>query len=272
MPLGTVAGVTVELAYAESGRGVPVVLLHAFPLSAAMWDFQREALSGACRVVTPDQRGFGGSPLGADPPSLDAAADDLVDLLDLLGLERVVLGGLSMGGYVAMSFRRRYPDRVAALVLADTKASADSDEGRATRERIATTVLDAGTVDVVADDLLPTLLGETSARDRPALVDRVRGMLGDASPDAVAWASRAMAARPDSYDVLAGADLPALVVVGEEDTLSPVPDAEAMVERLPRGSLVRLPGAGHLSAVEQPEAFTEVLRTFVEGLRGGGRR
>ena len=113
------------ISYNRTGSGEPLVLLHAFPLSSAMWMSQREELAASCRVITPDQRGFGGSPLGDDPPSLDAAADDVAALLDKLGLDRVVLGGLSMGGYVAMSFLRRHGDRVDALVLADSKATAD---------------------------------------------------------------------------------------------------------------------------------------------------
>src|SRR5579884_846254 len=117
----------VELYHRDAGSGTPVLLLHAFPLSSAMWLAQREALSGDYRVITPDQRGFGGSPLGEDEPSLDAAADDLAALLDGKDLDRVVLGGLSMGGYVAMAFLRRHPQRVAALVLADTRAGADGE-------------------------------------------------------------------------------------------------------------------------------------------------
>ena len=253
-----------ELAYREVGTGTPLVLLHAFPLSSAMWLAQREELADRCRVITPDQRGFGGTPLGDDPPSLDRCADDVVELLDRLGLERVVLGGLSMGGYVAMAFLRRYADRVAGLLLADTKATADPDAVRANRERIAVEVETDESSTVLVDDVLPTLLGSTTTSSRPLVAGRVRGLVQAAPAPAVAWAQRAMAARPESFDVLRSFAGPALVVVGEEDALSPPADAQAMAEALPHGQLARVPGAGHLTAVETPEAFN----ALVAGLLG----
>jgi len=256
----------VALASREVGSGQPLVLLHAFPLSSAMWLAQREGLSATCRVVTPDLRGFGGSPLGDDEPSLDASADDVAALLDRLDLDRVVLGGMSMGGYVAMAFLRRYADRVSGLVLADTKASEDAPAVRETRERIARQVQEDGST-VLADEVLPTLLGATTTASRPLVSGRVRGLVQAAPPAAVAWAERAMAARPASYDVLAQVDVPALVLVGAEDALSPVSDAQAMVDALPQGRLAVLPDAGHLSAVETPETFNDALAAFLVALR-----
>ncbi len=256
----------VALASREVGSGQPLVLLHAFPLSSAMWLAQREGLSATCRVVTPDLRGFGGSPLGDDEPSLDASADDVAALLDRLGLDRVVLGGMSMGGYVAMAFLRRYADRVSGLVLADTKASEDPPAVREARERIARQVQEDGST-VLADEVLPTLLGATTTASRPLVSGRVRGLVQAAPPAAVAWAERAMAARLASYDVLAQVDVPALVLVGAEDALSPVSDAQAMVDALPQGRLAVLPDAGHLSAVETPETFNDALAAFLVALR-----
>ena len=255
-----------ELAYREAGTGRPLVLLHAFPLSATMWLEQRDGLASECRVITPDQRGFGGSPLGDDPPSLDVAADDVAELLDRLDLEQVVLGGLSMGGYVAMALLRRHPERVAALILADTKASADPDAAKANRERIAAAVEGDEHSTVLVDDVLPALLGSTSTSSRPLVSGRVRGLVQSAPPAAVAWAQRAMAARPDSFDTLRSFDRPALVVVGQEDVLSPPADAEAMAEALPRGRLVVMPEAGHLTAVETPEAFNAQVAGFLAEL------
>jgi pimeloyl-ACP methyl ester carboxylesterase len=255
-----------ELAYRESGSGRPLVLLHAFPLSSAMWLEQRNGLSDACRVITPDQRGFGGSALGEDPPSLDAAADDVAELLDRLELDRVVLGGLSMGGYVAMAFLRRHPARVDALLLADTKASADPEPARANRERIAVAVETDEASTVLLDDVLPSLLGSTTTASRPLVSGRVRGLVQAAPAAAVAWAQRAMAARPDSFDALRAFDRPALVIVGAEDVLSPPPDAEAMVAALPQARLAVMPEAGHLTAVETPEAFNAEVAGFVAGL------
>jgi pimeloyl-ACP methyl ester carboxylesterase len=254
-----------DLAYREMGSGRPLVLLHAFPLSSAMWLPQREGLGGLCRVITPDQRGFGGSPLGEDAPSLDACADDVAALLDKLDLDRVVLGGLSMGGYVAMAFLRRHPDRVSALLLAGTKAGADPEPARAKRERIAVAVVEDGST-VVADEVLPTLTGPTTAGSRPLVAGRVRALVQAAPAPAVAWAQRAMAARPDSFATLRAFDRPALVVVGDEDELSPLPDAQAMAEALPDARLAVIEEAGHLTAVETPEAFIAEVAGFLAEL------
>lgn len=254
-----------ELAFRESGTGRPLVLLHAFPLSSAMWLEQRDLLSSRCRVITPDQRGFGGSPLGEDEPSLAHCAGDVLELLDRLGLDRVVLGGLSMGGYVAMELLRRAPERVSALLLADTKAAADDPPARETRLRTARTVEQEGTGPLV-EQLLPALLGATTLQQRSAIAGRVRALAAAAPPAAVAWASRAMATRGDSLATLRGVDVPALVVVGEQDTLSPVDAAREMAEALPRGRLVVVPQAGHLSAVEDPPAFAAAVSGFLDEL------
>ncbi len=257
---------TVALHVREAGSGRPVVLLHAFPLSSAMWREQRNALGDRCRVITPDLRGFGGSPLGDDEPSLDAVADDVAAMLDGLGLDQVVLGGLSMGGYAAMAFLRRHPGRVSALVLADTKATPDAPDAAANRERIAAQLDADGSADVLVSDVLPTLVGETTKRERPVVAGRVRGLVEAGPPAAAAWAQRAMAARPDSLPTLRASDLPTLVLRGDEDALSSQDDADAMVDALPRGRLVVLPGAGHLTAVETPEAFAAAVDAFLDTL------
>ena len=255
----------VELHVTDTGAGsdAALVLLHAFPLSSGMWAPQRRSLASTCRVLTPDQRGFGGSPLGSDPPSLDAVADDLAALLDRLGLDRVVLGGSSMGGYATMAFARRHPERLAGLVLIGTKASADPPEAAANRERIAAAVLADPSSTVLADEILPRLLGETSKQRRPEVQEQVRAQVAEAKPEAVAWAQRAMAARPDSLDVLRALDVPAVVVVGTEDPLSSVADAEAMAEALPDSRLVVVPEAGHLVSLEAPDAVDAAVRELL---------
>jgi pimeloyl-ACP methyl ester carboxylesterase len=257
---------TVDLHVRETGSGPPVVLLHAFPLSSAMWLEQRNDLSADFRVITPDLRGFGGSQLGWDEPSLDHMADDVAGVLDRLSLDDVILGGLSMGGYVAMSFLRRHPGRVRALLLADTKAGADPEPARDKRERIAATLVEEDSTRVLVEEVLPTLVGKTTLREHPLVQGRVRALLESAPPAAAAWAQRAMAARPDSVDILRTVDVPALVVVGEEDELAPPADAEVMAEALPHGRLVTLPGAGHLSAMETPEAFSRSVRELLGSL------
>lgn len=253
----------------ETGSGRPVVLLHAFPLTASMWAPQREALGPSYRVICPDQRGFGGTPLPIDddPPSLDAVVDDLAAMLDARKVDHpVVLGGLSMGGYVAMAFWRRFPERVAALVLADTKASADTPAAAADRQRMATEVVESGSWRELVDELLPKLVGTTTRERRPLVYGRVKAMVESAPPYAVAWAQRAMAARPDSLDDLRKVEVPTLVIVGDEDEMSPATDAQALADAVPGARLVTIPAAGHLSAVESPEEFNAALLDFLGSL------
>ncbi|MGH3384595.1 MAG: alpha/beta fold hydrolase [Nocardioidaceae bacterium] len=240
---------------------LPVVLLHAFPLSSAMWAAQSEL-----DPITPDLPGFGGAPVSTEAPGLGVLADSVLAALDDRGLSRVVLGGLSMGGYVAMEILRRRPECVAALVLADTKASADAEAARANRERVASLLDARKSADVLVEEVLPGLLGDTTKRDRPAVVAQVRSLVESADPAAAAWAQRAMAARPDSFDTLRAADVPALVAVGAEDALTPVSESEAMVDALPQGRLEVVEGVGHLSAVEAPERFNPLVRQFVSSL------
>ena len=257
---------TVALHVREAGAGRPVVLLHAFPLSSAMWLEQRNSLGEQARVITPDQRGFGGSPLGWDEPSLDQVADDVAAMLDRLAVDCAVLGGLSMGGYAVMAFLRRHPDRVRALVLADTKAGADSAEAAANRQRIAGRLDDEGSSTVLVDEVLPSLLGATTVRDRPLVAGRVKGLVEAAPPAAAAWAQRAMAVRPDSLDTLRATDVPALVLWGEEDALASRADVDAMVEALPQARLEVLAGSGHLTAVEVPADFDAAVGAFLTTL------
>lgn len=258
-------GELMQLYSRSAGSGLPVVLLHAFPLSSAMWLAQREGLASVCRVITPDLRGFGGTVLGDDEPSVDVMADDVARLLDQEGVDRAVIGGQSMGGYVTMALCRRHPDRVRAVILADTKAQADPEPARANRERVAAAVLEDGT-DILLTEALPTLVGATTKERRGMVLGRIRGLVQAAPPAAVAWAQRAMAARPDSFGTLRSLTVPALVVVGEEDELSPPSDARAMAEAIPGARLAVIEKAGHLSAVEQPEAFNRVVAEFVKSL------
>jgi pimeloyl-ACP methyl ester carboxylesterase len=262
---------TVALNITEAGSGLPVVLLHAFPLSSQMFVEQRTVLGKQCRVITPDQRGFGGSPLRGDPaslgrPSLDICADDLMRVLDRLGVEKAVVGGVSMGGYVAMAFLRRHPERVRALILADTKASADTESAAANRLRIADAVEAARSSEPLFDEVMPKLLGETTVAKRPEVVDTVRAAIRQAQPAAVAWAQRAMATRRDSAELLRTANVPALVLVGEEDQLTTRDDAEALAGAMPEARLVTLPEAGHLSPIEDPVAFNAAVGDFLSDL------
>ncbi|HEX2419259.1 MAG TPA: alpha/beta hydrolase [Micromonosporaceae bacterium] len=257
-----------EIAYIRVGSGVPLVLLHAFPFSSEMWAAQRGGLSREADVITVDQRGFGDS-AGPDAfagtsPDLNVVAGDLAELLDRLALRDVVLGGLSMGGYVAMAFLRRHAERVRGLILANTKASADSPDAAANRLRIADAVEQAGHAELLAAELGPKLVSAESKRRDPELMRRVESMLRAAPPDAVAWAQRAMAARPDSFDVLRALEIPVLVVAGEQDALMPGAEAGAMVSAARTGELVVVPEAGHLTALETPREFNTAVSGFLK--------
>lgn len=257
---------TVQLYARDVGTGTPLVLLHAFPLSSAMWLEQRQGLANRFRVVTPDLRGFGGSRLGADDPSVDLMADDVAHLFRRLGLQRAVVGGLSMGGYVAMALCRRHPDLVLGVVLASTRAAADTGAVRENRLRQAEAIDGDGTVQVLLDEVLPGLVGPTTYRQRALVYGRVRGLVQATPPPAAAWALRAMAGRPESFETLRGLKVPALVMVGDEDTLATEDEARAMADALPNAELLVIPRAGHLCAVEQPDLFNQAVAEFAAAL------
>jgi pimeloyl-ACP methyl ester carboxylesterase len=252
----------VQLYTRDVGGGTPLVLLHGFPLSSAMWLEQREGLTARFRVITPDMRGFGGSPLGSGEPSIDAMADDVVELLDAKGLRRAIVGGLSMGGYVTLALCRRHPERILGAVLANTKATADSDAARTNRFRIAERLESDGNVSVLLEELLPNLVGPTTMRHRALVYGRVRGLVQSAPPQAAAWAQRAMAGRPDSLGALSGFRTPVLVLHSAEDAIIGEEDARAMAEALPNAELITIPRSGHLTAVEQPQLFNEAVAEF----------
>ena len=252
------------LARDDVGVGTPVVLLHGFPHTRHLWDAQRIALASRCRVIAPDLRGFGDSvALGDAPLTMAQHADDVAALLDALGIERATIGGLSMGGYVALAFWRRHRARVRALVLADTRASSDS---TATRERRNATIALARSEGAlaVADAQVASSLGATTRRTHPALVHRVRDMMASVPVATLVAAQEGMLARDDATPWLAEIDVPALLVVGDEDAITPVKEMRAMHERIAGSELAVVEQAGHLSPVEQPERFDEALLRFVE--------
>ncbi|MDP2957837.1 MAG: alpha/beta fold hydrolase [Longimicrobiales bacterium] len=237
----------------------PVVFLHAFPLNAAMWTRQAEALAPR-RVLTPHFPGFGGRPPG--DADLDAFARAVLRDMDEAGIGRAVVVGLSMGGYVALRLHALAPERVAGLVLADTRAGDDDEAGRARRADQAARARREG-LGWLADAMVPALLGETTRRERPDVVARVRDLVAQAHPEGVARALEAMSGRPDSVPRLSEIRVPVLVVVGEEDTLTPPAESRKIAEGVPDGRLVVLPGAGHLANLEAPEAFNAALEGWV---------
>ena len=255
---------------AESGAGSPVVLLHAFPMDSELWRAQRQGLGSAgFRVLSPDLPGFGGSAVSDAEPSVDAMADEVAALMEARGVERAVVGGLSMGGYVALAMLRRHPDRVSALILADTKASADTPEAAQNRLSMAQKVEESGSSEIAAG-LVANLLGATTHAERPEVVQTVLRWIGAQPPAGIAWAQRAMAARPDSHADLDAFGRPVLVLYGAEDVITPPAEGQAMaVSARAGGSRVtvrELPRVGHLSAVEDPDAVTAVLIDWLGGL------
>jgi pimeloyl-ACP methyl ester carboxylesterase len=230
-----------------------------------MWQGQAGALAGEFRVVAPDLRGLGETPLGVDEVSIEGMAEDVAALLDELELGRVVLGGLSMGGYVAFEFFRRFPERVRALVLADTRPQADTEEGRRSREENARRASKEGMAPIV-EGMLPKLLS-TETRERGGeVLERVRAMMLGTSPEGAAAALRAMAVRRDQTGLLPSINAPTLILVGSEDSITPPADAEAMRAKIAGSRLVVVEGAGHLSNVERPEQFDRALVEFLRGL------
>lgn len=247
----------------EAGAGWPVVLLHAFPLSADMWRPQLERAANGWRLIAPDLPGFGPAAVApAGPGTMDAMAEAVDNVLDALEVEEATIGGLSMGGYVTFALFRRSPGRFTGMVLADTKATADTPEGRDARRKMIDLVQREGP-SAVADQMLPKLLGDTSRRERRALAATVRGLIEPNRPEGIAAAIEAMIGRPESTELLASIPCPVLVIVGSEDTLTPPSDAEAMQQRLARSRLVILPAAGHLSNLETPDAFSQALADFL---------
>ena len=255
----------IEFVYEDAGRGRAVVLLHGFPFNRSLWREQVESLSVAWRVVAPDLRGHGETGVAAGPATMEEMAEDLAALLDELNVGRAAVGGLSMGGYVVLAFLRAHPGRVGALVLADTRAQADTDDARRTREETARRALAQG-MEPIADAMLPKLLAPATRERRPDVVARVREMILGTNPGGAAAALRGMAARRNQTDLLEAINVPTLIAVGSEDAITPPSDAEAMRAKIKGSRLVKIEGAGHVSNVERPDEFNRALAEFLGGL------
>jgi 3-oxoadipate enol-lactonase len=250
-----------RLAYDDAGTGPVIVFIHGFPHDRTLWSAQLAALAREARCIAPDLAGFGGSALDAEA-SMDAYADDVVGLLDHLGIDEAVVCGLSMGGYVALALWRRHAQRVRALVLSDTKAGADDDAGRARRRELIALARTEGSA-AVTDAMLPGMVGKSTRARCPGLVDRVRAMGAAASPEALVAGLEAMMARPDSTPTLATITVPTLVVVGDEDALTPRAQAEQLRDGIAGSRLEVIAGAGHVPCMERPAAFNFVLGEFM---------
>jgi pimeloyl-ACP methyl ester carboxylesterase len=259
-----------DIAWTDEGTGPVVVLLHAFPCNRSMWVGQVEGLvDSGWRVMVPDLPGFGDSPLLAEPPSLAAVVEALVASLLERSVDRCVLAGLSVGGYLIMEWLRLRPEMVAGIVLCDTKASADSDEASAGRLQMAAAIENnpRSCASTLRERLLPVIVGETTRSNRPDVLEVVANWMDAAEPASVAWYQRAMAARPDSIATLSEAEVPALILWGEEDAMASRAEQDAMVAALREARLAAIPQVGHLSAVEDPPAVTPELAAFLMAVR-----
>jgi 3-oxoadipate enol-lactonase len=252
------------VAYVDRGEGPPVVLLHAFPLNGTMWEAQAAALEDSWRLVAPDFPGFGRSSHTPAQPDMRYYADTVGALLDKLGVETVALVGLSMGGYVAFECLRRFPQRVSALVLANTRPDADADEARKSRYEAARRVSEEG-VEVLVELQMERLLSERTRRERPEVVSQVRTMILQSTPGGAVAALGAMRERVDSTPLLSEITVPTLVIGGEEDTISSPEVMAAMAEKIPGARHEVLAGAGHLSNLEAPDRFNAAVGGFLSG-------
>jgi pimeloyl-ACP methyl ester carboxylesterase len=249
----------------DTGEGAALLLLHAFPLDASQWDHQVAALSGQYRCVRPDYWGCGASPAPPESePSLDAYATALLEGLREMGVDRFHLVGCSMGGYISFAVLRQAAQRVLSLMLVSTRATSDTEQGRQGRLALADTVIREQSVESIVEANIERLLGPR-ARAEVHVTDPVRGRIRRCTPAGVAHAARAMAARPDSSAQLASIETPTLVVSGREDVATPRDDVDAMVTGI-RGARLITMSTGHLCNLEEPPAFTEEARRFLESL------
>jgi pimeloyl-ACP methyl ester carboxylesterase len=259
-----IAGFETGFAVTASKR-TPVVLMHGFPLDRTIWWRQARGLPGGYSVIAPDLRGFGRSQTRPGPSSIDAYAQDVADLLDHLRVDDAVIGGVSMGGYVALAFARHFPNRVRALVLVATRAGADSDEARFARDELIALVQSSG-AEALADGMLGKLLTPETLRDDGRLVRRLRKMIASQPVDAIVGALAAMRDRSDSTAMLARISVPTLVVCGAKDDLVAPSESRALAATIPGARLDLIPDAGHLPNYERPSAFNVVLSGFLESL------
>lgn len=252
-----------ELFVLDQGQGMPVILLHGFPLDHRMWQSQIDALSSQFRVITPDFRGMGKSPVPTTTMSLDDYAEDILSQMDALGIEKATLGGFSMGGYVAFALLRLAPERFSALILANTRPEADGQEGRKNRMNMAVSLYDKGSA-AAREAMLPKLVTPATSKDQPQLVDLLQKTMDSMPAEGLVHASIAMAFREDSLDLLSTISVPTLVIAGEQDAIAPPDVMKSMADKIASASFHVIPDASHLTPMEKPEAFNELVIAFLK--------
>jgi 3-oxoadipate enol-lactonase len=256
-----------EIFYESRGNGAPVVLLHPFPCHHEFWNPLAAALESRYRLILPDLRGHGDSEIGDGPALMQKHAGDIARVLDDAGVGRAAFIGCSIGGYILFEFWRRFRARVNSLVLCDTRPQADTAEGRGNRLKSAEAVLEQGT-EPLLQSMIPKLMGRTTISTRPDLVDGAHSMMRKMSAEDISLVLRGMAERPDSVADLKSIAVPTLIVIGEEDVLTPVADGELMRQNISGSRLKVVPKAGHYAPWEQSKAVGEILRQFLDEVAG----
>jgi len=252
----------IEIAYEDVGCGSAIVLIHGYPFNRSLWADQVTALVDRYRVLTLDLRGHGETEASAGTSTMKLMAQDVSALMDELRIDRAVVGGLSMGGYVALAFYQLFPHRVEKLLLADTRAQADTKEAKVTRAEQVEQILAEGMAGIV-NAMLPKLLSPETVSKRPEIVKRLREMMMHTNPEGAAAALRGMAEREDQTERLSQVNVPTLIVVGKEDPITPVADSEKMHDGIAGSQLVVIENASHVSNIEQPEQFNRALQEFL---------
>ena len=261
--LRTVEVSGVRFRVADEGVGPVLLFVHGFPLNSTMWQAQIDEFQSTHRVIAPDLRGFGGTDGALYSVSMEQFAVDLAAVLDALDVaEPVTFCGLSMGGYIAWQFVKRYPARVARLIVCDTRAAADSPEAAANRLRMADIALKEGP-EPIAWAMMPKLFAQCTSAHCPQVIESVRQMVMTSSPVAIAAAHRGMAVRPDMTSLLPSIRIPTLVLCGEHDSISPVAEMKIIAEQIPNAKFVVIPNAGHMAPMEQPETVNAAIRQFM---------
>lgn len=263
MPVFDAGGISIS--YNDEGQGEPILLIHGFPLSSEMWQPQRAALQYRFRVITPDLRGMGRSDVPMGGYSMAAYADDIIALMDELGIAQTIMGGMSMGGYVVFELLRRAPDRITGLILLDTRATADDETTKAKRRSLIEQVRDQGSAAAADTD---TMLTPRTHAEQPELVDYAKHIMLNTPVDGIVGALHAMIERPDSSPMLPTIAVPTLVVVGSDDPLTPPNAARAMADAIPNAQMVVIEGASHASNLERPDEVNKALLDWAVGLDG----
>ena len=256
-----------QLAFDDVGPGPVVVLIHGFPFDRSMWSHQKSSVGAIYRLILPDLRGHGSSAAPEGVYTVDDQADDILELLDALQIfGPVVLGGLSMGGYVALSIAARHPERLKALILINSRASADSPQAVTVREELARQVETDGDAGSVVAAMFPKLFARGTFEHHPEIVARMQDRMAKTSARAVAGTLRGLAIRPDRTEDLSRIKVPTLILAGAEDALIPLEESESMARRITGSKLVVIPEAGHMAPVENPQATDAAILEFLQSL------